>query len=194
MRSFIRSASLVAAFAALLCVGVHVTPVNSQNQNQQRPRRVNGAENQTPVAKESPSPSTEEVDEGDVVRVETKLVSVPTVITNSAGRPIVGLRRENFVVFEDGQPQSIADFGTTEAPFEIALLLDTSGSTRDDVALIRQAANAFINSLRPGDRVGVVAFNTEVQGSSKIAAVEVLSQLTADRKLLQRAIGDLGSA
>src|SRR4029453_2130930 len=164
MRSFIRSASLVAAFSALLVVGVPVPLVNNQNQNKQRPRRVNGAENQTPVAKESPSPSTEEVDDGDVVRVETKLVSVPAVITNGAGRPLVGLRRENFAVFEDGQPQSIANFGTTEAPFEIALLLDTSGSTRDDVALIRQAANAFISALRPNDRVAVTAFNTERNG------------------------------
>ncbi|MGH9957566.1 MAG: vWA domain-containing protein, partial [Pyrinomonadaceae bacterium] len=75
-----------------------------------------------------------------------------------------------------------------------ALLLDTSGSTRDDVALIRQAANAFINSLRLGDRVAVVAFNTQREGGSQIATVEVLSQLTTDRKLLQRAIGNLGSA
>ena len=85
---------------------------------------------------------------------------MPAVITNSAGRPLVGLRRENFVVFEDGQPQSIANFGTTEAPFEIALLLDTSGSTRDDVALIREAANSFIGALRASDRVAITAFNS----------------------------------
>ncbi len=194
MRSFIRTASLVAAFAALLCVGVHIPQVNSQDQNKQRPRRVNGSENQTPVAKESPNPTTEEVDEGDVVRVETKLVSVPTVITNSAGRPMVGLRRENFAVFEDGQPQSIANFGTTEAPFEIALLLDTSGSTRDDVALIRQAANSFINALRPRDRVAVAAFNTENRGNGVVATVDVLSPLTGDRAALRTAIANLGSA
>jgi VWFA-related protein len=171
-----------------------------QDQTKQRPRRVTSGENPPPPPQnQSPTPkdtnsSPEEVDEGDVVRVETQLVSVPAVIKNSVGRPVAGLRRENFAVFEDGQLQSITNFGTTEAPFEIALLLDTSGSTRDDVALIRQAANAFINSLRPGDRVAVVAFNTQSQGSSQIATVEVLSQLTTDRKLLQRAIGDLGSA
>lgn len=173
-----------------------------QDQTKQRPRRVTSGENPPPPPppqNQSPTPkdtnsSTEEVDEGDVVRVETQLVSVPAVIKNSVGRPVAGLRRENFAVFEDGQLQSITNFGTTEAPFEIALLLDTSGSTRDDVALIRQAANAFINSLRPGDRVAVVAFNTQSQGGSPIATVEVLSQLTTDRKLLQRAIGSLGSA
>lgn len=193
MKSFIRLAALVAAFAAIVLVGGPTWPVSSQSQNQQRPRRVNGAENQTPATKNSPT-STEEVDEGDVVRVETKLVSVPAVITNSAGRPMVGLRRENFVVFEDEQPQSIANFGTTEAPFEIAVLLDTSGSTRDDVALIRQAANSFINALRPRDRIAVTAFNTEQRGNGVVATVDVLSPLTGDRASLQKAIANLGSA
>jgi VWFA-related protein len=128
------------------------------------------------------------------VRVETQLVSVPAVITNSSGRPLAGLRPDNFLLFEDGQRQSIANFGTTEAPFEIALLLDTSGSTRADVALIRQAANAFLSGLRSGDRVAIVAFNTEQKGNTQIATVEVLSELTANRQSLQKAIQALGSA
>jgi VWFA-related protein len=106
----------------------------------------------------------------------------------------VGLRQENFVVFEDNQPQAIANFGTTEAPFEIALLLDTSGSTRDDVALIRQAANAFIDALRPSDRVAITAFNAERRGNDIVAAVEVLSPLTGNRSSLQKAISNLGAA
>ncbi|MGI9165688.1 MAG: VWA domain-containing protein [Pyrinomonadaceae bacterium] len=161
---------------------------------QQRPRRVNGAQNPAPATQDMPNASIEEVDDGDVVRVETQLVSVPAVITNGSGRPLAGLRRENFQLFEDGQLQSIANFGTTETPFEIALLLDTSGSARADVALIRQAANAFINALRPGDRVAIVAFNTARSGNSQIAVVDVLSRLTGDRKLLQKAIEGLGSA
>jgi len=170
-------------------------PVNArQQEKQQRPRRVTGAENAPPPTKGTPDSAVEEIAEGDVVRVETQLVSVPAVITNGSGRPLAGLQRENFQLFEDGQPQSIANFGTTEAPFEIALLLDTSGSTRADVALIRQAANSFISALRPGDRVAVVAFNTQVSGSTQIATVDILSQLTGDRKLLQKAIESLGSA
>jgi VWFA-related protein len=154
----------------------------------QRPRRVNGSEQTTEAKKSSTGP--DEVDEGDVVRVDTQLVSVPAVVTDSAGRPVSGLKPENFRVIEDGQPQTIANFGTTETPFEIALLLDTSGSTRDDVALIRAAANSFIEALRPGDRVGVVAFNT----AQKTASVEVLTSLTDDRKALRAAIENLGSS
>jgi VWFA-related protein len=139
-------------------------------------------------------PGGEEVDEGDVVRVDTQLVSVPTIVTNSLGRPIAGLNRQNFVVYEDGQKQSISNFATTEAPFEIALLLDTSGSTRADVNLIRQAANAFINALRPGDRVAVVAFKDRTEAGSTLATVDVLSSLTDDRKALSSAIESVGSS
>jgi VWFA-related protein len=165
---------------------------NVDAQQTQRPRRVSGSE-QTPAAQKK-TPAEDEVDEGDVVRVETQLVSVPAVVTDSAGRPLSGLRAENFQIMEDGSPQTITNFGTTETPFEIALLLDTSGSTRDDVTLIRQAANSFIAALRPGDRVGVVAFNTAQTVNEPIATVEVLAQLTSDRQTLTKAIANLGSS
>jgi Ca-activated chloride channel family protein len=105
-----------------------------------------------------------------------------------------GLRPENFQLIEDGRPQTITNFGTAETPFEIALLLDTSGSTREDVVLIRQAANSFVDALRPGDRVGVVAFNTARQTDGPIATVDVLAHLTSDRKVLRKAIENLGAS
>jgi VWFA-related protein len=160
----------------------------------QRPRRVNGSEQTTEAKKTPPASAPEEVDEGDVVRVETQLVSVPAVVTDSAGRPLSGLKPENFRLIEDGQTQTITNFGTTDTPFEIALLLDTSGSTRDDVALIRAAANSFIEALRPGDRVGVVAFNQARTIQSPIAVVEVLSPLTDDREALRNSIDNLGAS
>ena len=160
-------------------------------QQTQRPRRVSGSD-QDP--KKPGSTGSDEVDEGDVVRVDTQLVSVPAVVTDANGRPLPGLRPENFQLLEDGQPQTIANFGTTDAPFEIALLLDTSGSTREDVTLIKQAANGFINALRSGDRVGVVAFNQAQSVNEPIATVEVLSELTSDRNSLTRAIENLGSS
>jgi len=163
------------------------------SQQTQRPRRVAGTD-QTTDQKKPTASSSDEVDEGDVVRVDTQLVSVPAVVTDSTGRPLSGLRPENFSLLEDGQPQTITNFGTTDAPFEIALLLDTSGSTREDVGLIRQAALSFINALRSGDRVGIVAFNQAQTVSDPMAVVEVLAPLTNDRAELTKAIGNLGSS
>ena len=188
LQFFPRSAALVLALVSLLILVSTGLPVAGQQANQQRPRRV------SPAADQQTEKPVEEVDEGDVVRVETQLVSVPAVVTNNAGRPVTGLRAENFLVFENDQQQKIANFATTEAPFEIALLLDTSGSTRVDVGLIRQAANAFIDGMRPGDRVAIVGFNTTKQGQTVGAKVEVLAKLTDDRKLLRAAIANLGSS
>ncbi len=195
MRSFPRYELLPSALICLF-VFVIVPPVVSQQANekvkQQRPRRVNPGG--TPSTTPANNSSTDEVDEGDVVRVETQLVSVPAVVTNNTGRPLTGLHAENFLLFENGQQQRIANFATTEAPFEIALLLDTSGSTRADVILIRRAAAAFIDDLRSGDRVAIVGFNTVRSGQSMTAKVDVLSKLTDDRKVLRAAIENLGSS
>jgi VWFA-related protein len=183
---------LVAAFAVVFGIIERSRAQETTKQPAQRPRRVNGT-NQTTDPKKTVSPG-DDVDEGDVVRVDTQLVSVPAVVTDGAGRPLSGLRPENFRISEDGQPQTIANFGTAETPFEIALLLDTSGSTRDDVALIRAAANSFIEALRPGDRVGVVAFNQAQTVAQPVAAVEVLAPLTNDREELRAAIENLGAS
>jgi VWFA-related protein len=161
-----------------------------QKPNVQRPRRVgeNTTDNKTN------SSSSDEVDEGDVVRVETQLVSVPAVVTDPGGRPVSGLTQKNFQIFEDGQAQTITNFGTADAPFEIALLLDTSGSTREDIGLIRQAAISFVEMLRPGDRVAVVAFGTVSQGQEKLPVVDVLEPLTSDRRSLRSAIANLDAS
>src|ERR1051326_3885031 len=185
-------------YRLLLILSVSLIALSIFPQQQaQRPRRVNSNTDQTTeVAKPAPpAPSgSQDLDEGDVIRTDTQLVSVPAVVTDSAGHPVSGLRPENFRLIEDGQPQTIANFGTTETPFEIALLLDTSGSTRDDVALIRAAANSFIEALRPGDRVGVVAFNQAQTVKDPIAVVEVLSPLTDDRESLRSSIENLGAS
>src|SRR5262249_21454294 len=160
----------------------------------QRPRRVTNNTDQTTETKKPAGNGSAEVDEGDVIRTDTQLVSVPAVVTDTAGHPLSGLRQDNFRITEDGQQQTIANFGTTETPFEIALLPDTSGSTRDDVALIRSAANSFIEALRPGDRVGIVAFNTAQTVNEPIATVDVLTPLTSNRDDLRKAMDNVGAS
>ena len=183
--------------ATFVVASVRAKQDPQQAGQQQRPRKVGSSPTptSTPGATQPPTSSTgEEVDEGDVVRVETQLVTVPTVVTDRNGRPVAGLREENFVVLEDGKPQHVTNFATTEAPFEIALLLDTSGSTREELGLIREAANAFINALRPGDRVGIIAFSNAPRNGSPVAMVDILSGLNSDRTALRAAIENLGTS
>jgi Ca-activated chloride channel family protein len=163
-----------------------------QEQNNNRRPRTVGSNQNTNQAPANSAP--QEVDEGDVVRVETQLVSVPAVVTDRNGRPLAGLKLDNFVLLEDGKPQRLTNFATTETPFEIALVLDTSGSTRDEIGLIRDAAKAFIRALRPGDRVAVVGFKNLNRSGGPLAAVDVVSDLTDNRERLHLAIDDLDTS
>ncbi len=126
----------------------------------------------------------------EIIRVETQLVDVPMAVISSSGVPLKGLKAENFVVYEDGKPQEIIDFSAASAPFEVALVLDTSGSARADLPLIQRAARDFIANLRPGDRVAIIGYNTGRRNNQAFAVSEVLSPLTDDRKLLQSAINN----
>src|SRR5437868_8731059 len=107
--------ALVALLSGLVVTSAQQTPQNGQQQ--QRPRRVGSDAKKTQTAStgtsSTPTPAGEEVNEGDVVRVETQLVSVPAVVTDHTGHPLVNLRAENFVLYEDGHPQKISNFSTT---------------------------------------------------------------------------------
>jgi len=131
---------------------------------------------QTPVA--TPS-GPEEVDAGDVIRVNTTLVTLPVSVTDRDGRYIPNLRKEDFRLWEDGVEQPVAFFSSVDKPFSVVLMLDTSGSTRFRLDEIQDAAITFVNQLRPDDRVMVVSFDDRVR---------VLSEFTSDRSRLREAI------
>ena len=122
---------------------------------------------------------SEEVGEDEVVRVNASLVTVPVSVLDRDGRFIAGLRKNDFRIFEDGVEQEVAYFAPVEQPFTVALVIDTSGSTRFKMEEMQDAAIAFLDQLRPNDRVVVVSFDDDVR---------VLSEATSDRQLLRAAI------
>jgi VWFA-related protein len=97
-------------------------------------------------------------------------------------RYITDLRPEEFSLYENGVKQKIAMFGSVEEPFNVALLLDSSGSTAAQLDQIKSAAATFIAELRPQDRATIATFNDSVQ---------YLSELTSDRAALARAISTI---
>lgn len=128
-------------------------------------------------------------EESEVIRVDTEMIDVPVVVSDRSGKPILDLKLNNFSLLENGKPQEITDFSATTAPFEVALLLDTSGSTRADIDLIKRAAQVFIDSLRPGDKVAIMSFGSSdgLIGSSASAPI-VISNLTDNRNELRSAL------
>lgn len=116
----------------------------------------------------------------EVLKLDTNLVLIDVAVSSkskSTNAPV--LRPEDFIITEDGVRQKIESFSTTDVPLNIALLIDTSGSTKGDIDLIRTAAKRFIADLRPNDRLAVIEFNSEVT---------VYENLTSDRTKLSQAI------
>ncbi|HEX8127880.1 MAG TPA: VWA domain-containing protein [Pyrinomonadaceae bacterium] len=126
-----------------------------------------------------PAVDATEVDENEVVRVNTSLVTIPVSVMDRAGKYVPSIRQGEFRIWEEGVEQQIAYFATVEKPFTVALVIDTSGSTRYRLTEIQDAAISFVNQLRAEDRVLVVSFDDEVR---------VLSEATNDRARLRDAI------
>src|ERR1700752_230242 len=128
----------------------------------------------------------EEISEGDVIRVDSQLVTLNmSVIDRSTNRGLMGLKQSDFTLFEDSQQQRIVQFDSSSAPFDLVLLIDLSGSTKDVVKLIRAAAARFIEAARSADRIAVITFAGEQH---------VVSELTADRELLKQRIESIDTA
>lgn len=113
------------------------------------------------------------------INIDTLLFTIPLTVTDQKGRNIAGLKQENFSVFQDGAEQDIEFFLNDEAPMNVAILLDTSQSTKKVLDNIQKAAREFIKVLRPEDKAVIATFDNRTQ---------FLSNLVSDRKVLSKAI------
>jgi Ca-activated chloride channel homolog len=158
--------------------------VASQSSRPSRPPVLGGANRnpneQQPTSTSRQNAGPEEVSEGDIVRVNTTLVSIPVSVVDRDGKYIPNLRKEDFRVWEDGVEQQVAYFASTEKPFTVALVIDTSGSVRERLREIQDAAMSFVNDLRPNDRVMVVSFDDKIRF--------ITSDPTSDRYAIRGAI------
>src|SRR6476619_7688688 len=95
--------------------------------------------------------------EGDVIRFDTALVTVPVTVLDRNGRYVPLLRRDQFRLEENGVEQKIAYFATTDSPFSFVLPSDTSGPTNFRLSDIQNAAMQFVERLKPTDSVMVMS-------------------------------------
>ena len=142
----------------------------------ERRRDPSGAE---PARPPSAAPEQGELDASNgsaVFRSEVRMVNMSVAVSDSGGRPLTGLVKDNFRVEEDGQPQDIRVADPEESPFNMAILLDLSGSTAIDLEHMRQATMRLIHTAGPNDRVSIYAMS----GSMFFR----LTSLTSDRESL----------
>jgi VWFA-related protein len=97
------------------------------------------------------------------IRVDVPLVTVNVEVSDSYGRPVISLHSEDFLVYEDGQLQSVQTFGSAEAPYSLVLMFDCSESTEREFPLLTAAVSRFSEHRRPSDRILIAAFGSQVQ-------------------------------
>lgn len=123
------------------------------------------------------------VEPTEIIHIDSDLVDLKvSVVRLTPGNPPPALQQQDFVVLEDGQPQEIALFIGENAPLDLVLLLDLSGSTANKLKLIRRSTKRFVEATRPTDRIAIVTFTDQPL---------VMSPLTSDRERLNKAIDDI---
>ncbi len=116
------------------------------------------------------------------ITIDTKLINLNAKVLNPAGKPVLHLQKENFALYENNVKQEISHFSPVTAPVDLLLLMDFSGSTEKKQKVIREAAQRFVDSLGPNDRVAVAAFARRFY---------LKTSFLSDKKQLKKLIGDL---
>jgi VWFA-related protein len=117
-------------------------------------------------------------------RTGVALVNVAVTVTDADGRFVGGLASDDFALFENGRPQTIAQFDAERVPVSLGIALDTSGSMYGDKILAAQAAlNRFLfDLLGPDDEVFLYRFS---------GRPELVQGWTRDRRAVSRALGSV---
>lgn len=121
----------------------------------------------------------EELADTATLKIDATLVTVPVVVSDYTGRYVPFLKASDFQLTEDGIQQEISFFAAERVPFDVAIVMDTSGSIHDSLPDIQESAIRFVNELNEEDRVTIIEFNSRVR---------VLTELTSDRAEIQRSI------
>ena len=116
-------------------------------------------------------------------RSGTQTVPLYITVTDSAGRLVPNLTKDDFTILDNGVPQEVSLFDNTNRPITAVVMLDTSGSMTLNLDLMKAAAEQFTIRLLPQDKAAVGAFSDKIEFGD--------TGFTSDRDDLGRAIRDL---
>ena len=140
---------------AVVLYALAVSPASAQ-----APTGPQSGQQQAPPPPAQPPQQNKPQEGGLSIAVEVPVVTMDVVATTQRGDIISGLKRENFRLFEDGVPQTITNFGPTDAPITAVLLLEFSARYYSQMAyLAKYWSTALFPSLKRDDWVALVTFD-----------------------------------
>lgn len=141
---------------------------------------------QDPTATASPTPrpsATPRLEDQEVV-IETELVNISVRVVDRNNRPINNLPQSDFKIYEDGVLQEIGFFSKSEVPTNYSLLVDNSGSLRQQIEQVIEAGKYLVGANRKDDETAIIRFVS----SDKI---EVLQDFTKNKTDLTDALDNM---
>src|SRR5450432_1546178 len=155
----IRSRTLlgVSAITLLVCLN----PDLATAQAPAGPQGGQGQQGAPPVQPPPPPPVQKPQEAGASISVEVPVVTLDVIATTSHGDLLTGLKKENFRVVDDGAPQTITNFGASDAPITIVMLMEFSSRGYYDwfAYQAKYWAEAFFPNLKQKDWVALVTFD-----------------------------------
>jgi len=160
-----------------LCVFVAVSlPFNALAQSKQKKRpklkdfgsslkRLTWDPNKNSAVEIKRGPSATNSEEDDVIRIETNLVTCDILVVDRQGNIVNGLRAEDFVITENGEPQQVGHFllgDNASIPRTIVLIIDYSGSQFPYLRNSIDAAKRMVDKLGPLDVMAIVTDDVEL--------------------------------
>ena len=172
--SWKRIAGRVAGFALLVSLALHGQDVSIQ-----------------PRAK----PSGQQRDPAEIqpnLRIDTSLVQVPVTVTGKYGRPVTGLEKKDFRVFDDNIEQTITRFTSDDQPVAVGFVFDVSGSIGGMLGNYRHAAHEFFRVANDDDEFFLVTFESSPRLAVPLTrrAGEIEYQIMMTRSKGQTALFD----
>jgi Ca-activated chloride channel homolog len=113
------------------------------------------------------------------------IVPLTVTVTDRSGKFVRGLIESDFTIYEDGVKQPVSFFASSDVPVDVAMVIDTSASMRDDQPLVEAAAVGLVRALGPADRGAVVEVNERAQ---------IAQPFTGERAKIESAIQNLSTA
>jgi VWFA-related protein len=93
------------------------------------------------------------------IRTDTSLVLVPVSVCDPFNRPVTGLEKDHFKIFDDKVEQTVTHFAMDDEPVAVGLVFDISGSMGSKLRISREAASQFFKTANPEDDFFLVEFN-----------------------------------
>lgn len=122
------------------------------------------------VAQDTKNWRNQQRDSQATIRVTADLVLVPVTVTESSGKPVLGLEKRDFVLTDDKVAQEILSFSREIAQVSVGIVFDLSGSMSNKIGKARTAVREFLRYLETGDEVFLVTFNDSAQQRTEFAS------------------------